>query len=676
MIVAIIQARMGSSRFPGKVLELVTAHQTMLEVLLARLNCVKSIDQIVVATTKNKSDDVIEELVCSLGYTCFRGSETNVLERFWFASRLVKAKVVIRITADCPLLDPWLLQEALGVFQAAHVDYLSNCHPPTFPDGLDFEIFTIECLHRTYLEDTSPKGREHVTSYMAESNKFLVQNFAHHKNLAGLRWTVDEKVDLHVVRKIFKKFAPDILFEWGDAYDVIQSSPEILRANSHLKRNEGSRLSNGQKLWRRAKRVIAGGNMLLSKRPDMFLPEKWPTYYAKASGCNVTDLDGRTYIDISSMGVGTNILGYNHPVITNAVVDSISKGNMSTLNAPEEVYLAERLVALNPWADMVKFARSGGEANAIAVRLGRAVSGKDGVAVCGYHGWHDWYLSANLNNDRSLDGHLLPGLQPLGVPRVLSNTVHTFPYNQIAALEAIISTKEIGVIKMEVQRTSPPLPGFLESVRKLADQNGIVLIFDECTSGFRETSCGLHAKYGVEPDVAVYGKALGNGHAITAIVGKKNIMEAAQSTFISSTFWTERSGSAAALSTLDVMEKETSWEVITEIGRNIRSGWQNLSDKYNLPINHSGIDALAGYSFDLPGNDTYQTFITDYMLSRGYLAGSSVYPCIFHTRTIIDSYLNILDEAFDQIAGSLRDETPAESFYRGTVRTVGFKRLN
>ncbi|MDB2689095.1 aminotransferase class III-fold pyridoxal phosphate-dependent enzyme, partial [Luminiphilus sp.] len=424
------------------------------------------------------------------------------------------------------------------------------------------------------------------------------------------------------------------------------------------------------------KSVIAGGNMLLSKRPDMFLPDKWPTYYAKASGCNVTDLDGKTYIDISSMGVGTNILGYNHPVVTDAVVDSISKGNMSTLNAPEEVYLAERLIALNPWSGMVKFARSGGEANAIAVRLGRAVAGKDGVAVCGYHGWHDWYLSANLNRDRNLDGHLLPGLQPLGVPRELSDTVHPFAYNDIAALEAIISAKKIGVIKMEVQRNSPPLPGFLESVRSIAEKNGIVLIFDECTSGFRETSCGLHSKYGVEPDMAVYGKALGNGHAITAVVGKNDVMEAAQSTFISSTFWTERSGSAAALATLDVMTAEASWEVITGIGKSVRDGWQELSQKHDLPINHFGIDALASYSFNFPDNDVYQTFITDYMLARGYLAGSSVYPCIFHSRAIIDSYLNILDEAFGQIAESRRNETPAESLYRGTVRTVGFKRLN
>ena len=282
----------------------------------------------------------------------------------------------------------------------------------------------------------------------------------------------------------------------------------------------------------------------------------------------------------------------------------------------------------------------------------------------------------NLGSDKNLDGHLLPGLQPLGVPRTLSGTVHPFNYNEIEALKELVSQKEIGVIKMEVQRNTPPLPGFLESVRKIADDNGIVLIFDECTSGFRETPCGLHSKYGVEPDLAVYGKALGNGHPITAIVGKAGVMEVAQSTFISSTFWTERSGSVAALATLEVMQIEKSWEVITKIGKGIRQAWQRLADEHDLPIMHFGIDALAGYSFDLPENNIYQTFITEYLLERGYLAASTVYPCIFHSPHIVDSYLNVLDEAFGLISRGILENVPAENFYPRKARTKGFKRLN
>ena len=153
----------------------------------------------------------------------------------------------------------------------------------------------------------------------------------------------------------------------------------------------------GQKLYEKAKTLIPGGTMLLSKRPEMFLPHHWPSYFSKAKGCEVWDLDGNKYLDMSIMGIGTNTLGYGNEEVDNAVRSVIDKGNMSTLNCPEEVWLAEKLIEINPWADMVRFARTGGEANAIAIRIARAATGKDKVAICGYHGWHDWYLSANLN---------------------------------------------------------------------------------------------------------------------------------------------------------------------------------------------------------------------------------------------------------------------------------------
>lgn len=267
----------------------------------------------------------------------------------------------------------------------------------------------------------------------------------------------------------------------------------------------------GQSLWIRAKEIIPGGNMLLSKRSELFLPDGWPSYFRRAKGIFVWDLDGQKFTDMSSMGVGTNLLGYANPIIDSAVRRAIRRGTMSTLNSPEEVELAERLLEINPWSDMVKLARTGGEANAVAVRIGRAASGRDRVAVCGYHGWHDWYLASNLKDDRSLDSHLLPGLEPKGVPQALSGTVEAFRYNDIEALEEIVRKGDVGVIKMEVFRNQEPEADFLQRVRRLATSSGAVLIFDECTSGFRETFGGLHKKYGVDPDIAVYGKALGNG---------------------------------------------------------------------------------------------------------------------------------------------------------------------
>lgn len=431
----------------------------------------------------------------------------------------------------------------------------------------------------------------------------------------------------------------------------------------------------GQKLWKRAKAVIPGGNMLLSKRPEMFLPEQWPAYFSKAKGCQVWDMDGKQYTDMSIMGIGTNILGYGHPEVDAAVQNTLAAGNMSTFNCPEEVYLAEKLVELHPWADMARLARSGGEANAIAIRIARAASGRDKVAVCGYHGWHDWYLSANLGDDENLAGHLLPGLDPKGVPQNLRGTVFPFNYNNYVELESLVNTHDIGVIKMEVVRNKGPEDNFLHKVRKLATDRGIVLIFDECTSGFRQTYGGLHKMYGVEPDMAMFGKALGNGYAITATIGRREIMEAAQSTFISSTFWTERIGPTAALKTLEVMERTKSWDTITETGLNIRERWQQLADKYGLQIDHWGLPALTGYSFKSDNVLAYKTLITQEMLAKGYLAGNSVYVCTEHTPAVLDGYFAELEPIFATIK-ECEEGRDVMSLLKGPVCHGGFKRLN
>ena len=295
--------------------------------------------------------------------------------------------------------------------------------------------------------------------------------------------------------------------------------------------------------------------MLLSKRPQLFLPNQWPTYFKKAKGCKIWGIDNNEYLDVSLMGVGTNILGYSHTEVDNAVRKVIDKGNMSTLNCPEEVYLSEKLIKLHPWSEMVKLTRSGGEANAVAIRIARAAVKKDKVAICGYHGWHDWYLAANLKNKDKLKRHLLPDLEINGVPKSLRNSTFTFEYNNLEQFKKLIKKHDIGVVKMEVSRNQKPKNNFLKEIRKITESKGIVLIFDECTSGFRENHGGLHLKYNVIPDIAIFGKALGNGYAINAIVGKKEFMNHAQSTFISSTFWTERIGPTAALKTLDVMKK-------------------------------------------------------------------------------------------------------------------------
>ncbi len=665
---------MGSSRLPGKVMRRI-GDTPMIGLLLQRLSRATKVDKIVVATSVNPDNAPLIEYVRAIGFACEAGSEEDVLDRYVQAARIHEADVIVRITGDCPLVDAALVDDVIGRFEAAGVDYFSNTITATFPDGMDTEVFTRAAFERASAEATSGYDREHVTPYLKREDLFRQDGMQWEEDLSDLRWTVDELVDFEVVSRVFAHFSPRTDFSWQEVLELQRARPELFADNLGIKRNEGAWMGKGQKLWKRAKTVIPGGNMLLSKRPEMFLPDRWPAYFSRAKGCEVWDMDGNHYTDMSIMGIGTNTLGYGHAEVDAIVHQTVDAGNMSTLNCPEEVYLAERLVEIHPWADMVRFARTGGEANAIAIRIARAASGRDKVAFCGYHGWHDWYLAANLGGKDGLLGHHLPGLDPRGVPQDLAGTMLPFLYNDFDALAELVANHDIGVIVMEVMRNRGPEDGFLEKVRALASEKGIVLMFDECTSGFRETFGGLHKKYGVEPDIAMFGKAIGNGYAITATIGRREVMEAAQSTFISSTFWTERIGPAAALKTLEVMERERSWEVITNIGLDIRARWQALAVRHGLSLDHWGMPALAGFTIKSSKALAYKTLITQEMLAKGFLAGNSVYASTAHTEAVVDSYFDALDPIFGVIR-ECEDGRDVADLLTGPICHDGFKRLN
>lgn len=673
-VAAIVQARMGSVRLPDKVMKPIGGIP-MIEVLLSRLAKAKEIDAVIVATSVDPRNKPLIDHVHSLGFACEKGSENDVLDRIVKSALKHGVDIVVRITGDCPLVDPELVDECVRHFKETSVDYFSNISPPTFPDGLDIEVVKLAALQKAQTESDNPYDLEHVTPFVRASDLFKRAGMQNDEDLSDLRWTVDAPEDFKIVSSVFSYFHPNKHFSWKKVLELQRAQPELFTLNEALLRNNGGKMGTGQKLWSRAKRVIPGGNMLLSKRPEMFLPDHWPSYYSKAKGCKVWDLDGKEYTDLSIMGIGTNILGYGNPEVDEAVLKVVHAGNMSTFNCPEEVYLAEKLVDLHPWADMVRFARTGGEANAVAIRIARAASGRDKVAICGYHGWHDWYLSANLGAEKGLDGHLLPGLAPTGVPRELKGTVLPFNYNCFDELEKLVINHDIGVIKMEVVRNKGPKDDFLYKIRKLASENNIVLIFDECTSGFRETFGGIHKKYGVEPDIAIFGKALGNGYAITGIIGKQDVMQYAQSTFISSTFWTERIGPAAALKTLEVMEREKSWELITKTGLLIREGWQDLAEKYQLHISHWGLPALTGFTFKSPKAIEYKTLITQEMLKRGYLCGNSVYVSTEHKTEIVEKYFERLNPIF-RLIKECEEGRDVKTLLDGPVCHSGFVRLN
>jgi len=408
------------------------------------------------------------------------------------------------------------------------------------------------------------------------------------------------------------------------------------------------KFKNGINLYEYAKTIIPGATTLFSKRSELHLPNKWPSYFSKAKDTNVWDLNGNKYLDMFC-AVGTSILGYSNNNVNKSILKNVNKGNMTTLICPEEVYLSKEIIKHHPWSSMAKFTRGGGEANALAIRIARANTKKKNVAFCGYHGWHDWYLSANINSKKNLDQHLMSGLNYEGIPRSLKNTSFPFPYNNFNYLLKLINKKKIGIIKMEVMRNMEPKDNFLKKIRKVCNDKKIILIFDECTSGYRENMGGIHLKYKVNPDMAIFGKALGSGYAINAVIGKRSIMKKAENTFISSTFWGERIGYTAALSSIKEFEKQRAFKKIISNGKYVKSIWLNLSNKYKIPIKIMGTNAIPLFEFQ-KDHTKRKTFLTQQMLKNKILATNMIYINIFHNKKNIKKYIKVLDKVFYDIS--------------------------
>ena len=443
-----------------------------------------------------------------------------------------------------------------------------------------------------------------------------------------------------------------------------------------MKKEKRVRIDKCLKMQERAKKLIPGMSQILSKRPDQFSLGVWPAYYLKAKGVEVWDLDGNRYIDMSIAGIGANVLGYADDDIDNAVKKAISSGTSSSLNCAEEVELAELLCEIHPWAEKARFSRSGGEAMAIAVRIARAYTGKDKIAFCGYHGWHDWYLAANLGTGDELNEHLLSGLDPSGVPSGLSGTAMPFRYNHLEELETIASKCKgsLAAIVMEPIRSKTPDDGFLEGVRKIADKAGAVLVVDEISAGFRMNSGGAHLVLGLEPDIAVFSKGIGNGYPIGAVIGKGTVMKAAQDTFISSTCWSERIGPVAAIATIEKHKAVDAATHLMEIGKKVQEGWLHCAEKHGIGISAGGIYPLSHFMFDHEKALSLKALFVQLMLEKGFLASNIFYAMYSHTQKHVDKYLGSVDSAFAELADALKNGQ-IDSRLNGKPSSSGFKRL-
>lgn len=431
----------------------------------------------------------------------------------------------------------------------------------------------------------------------------------------------------------------------------------------------------GQLLYKEAKKIIPGGGQLLSKRPEKFAPEIWPTYYSKAKGCKIWDLDGNEYRDFSYMGIGACTLGYADDDVDAAVLNAIKNGTMTTLMVPEEVELAKLLLEQHPWADMVRYAKGGGDAMAVAVRIARAATKKDKVLFCGYHGWHDWYLSANLADDKALDGQLMPGLSPVGVARELAGTSYPFWYNKIEQFKKLIAENKdnLAGVVLEAARNMTPEADFFSTIEEECHKLNIPLIIDEVTSGFRMYCGGACEYFGIHPDIAVFAKGMANGYPIAAIIGKKKYMDAAQDSFISSTFWTERIGFVAAIATIKKYKALNVNEYLNKLGRKVQEGWTVLAEKHGLKIHISGIYPLGHICFEAAPLELKTLFVQE-MLRRGFLVSDAYYASLSHTEEDVNDYLAACDEVFAIMSKAVVNNN-ITNLLAGPVCQGGFARL-
>ncbi|HVS39010.1 MAG TPA: aminotransferase class III-fold pyridoxal phosphate-dependent enzyme [Gemmataceae bacterium] len=666
--VVLIQARMGSTRLPDKVLADI-AGRPMLWHVADRVRRASSVDEVVIATSTRKADDAVAAFCDGHSIACFRGDETDVLDRFYQAAKAHAADVVVRVTADCPLIDPQVIDRVIEARAAGSCDYASNTLRDTYPDGLDVEAFTFEALEKAWKEAKKPSDREHVTPYLRLSGLFRLCNVENQDAPAarGQRWTVDEQADLDFIRAVYQALADAPHFCMLDVLSLLERRPDLRDVQGKVIMNEGyyrslydqakagpaprRPLARSQELLARAKKVIPGCAQTFSKGHNQHVQGVAPVFLLRGKGARVWDVDGNEYIDYIQ-GLLPNILGYAHEEVNGAAAAQLAQGHSFSLPHPLEIELAERLTRLIPCAEMVRFGKNGSDATSGAVRAARALTGRERIACCGYHGWQDWYIGSTTRN--------------AGVPPTVRALTHPFPYNDADGLERVLAehSGEFAAVIMEPVNFVEPKPGYLQQVKDLAHRHGALLIFDEICSGFHFGLGGAQKRYGVTPDLACFGKAMGNGFPIACIVGRADVMKMFQEAFVSFTFAGETASMAAAMKVLDVLEKTDALAAMESNGRRLQDGFNALAKQAGLSprLECVGLPNWSLLKFrDAQGRDSLleRSLFAQEAVKRGVLILATHNMSAAHDAPTIEQTLEVYAAVLKTLAGWLSDPNPA-----------------
>lgn len=623
--IAIIQARISSSRLPEKVL-LDLQGMPILAWVVRAAKTISGVDRVVIATSTDTADNAIANWCKDNKVECSRGSLDDVLGRFANAAREHKADIVMRLTADCPMLDPVICASVLRLFKSGNIDYASNTAPPTWPDGLDCEVFSAKALYIAETEAQLKSEREHVTPFIYHNQyKFKVRNLTCPiQNLQTERWTLDNKEDFEFLNKVTAQLPKDRPPSYLEVLEVLDQNPNIREINKNIKRNEGltkskatqkinkiTKFDNSIKLLKRAEKTIPLGSQTFSKSKVQYPENKSPLFLTHGQEARVWDVDGNEYVDLVGALLPV-MLGYNDPDVNYAIRNQLDKGITFSLATELEAQLAEKLVEIIPCAEKVRFAKNGSDVTSAAIRVARAYTGRDKIIVCGYHGWHDWYIGSTTRNK--------------GVPEAVQALTYKVPYNDLNAVEDLLKNypSSFAGLIMEPMNVAEPAPSYLKDLKALLHKYGTLLIFDEIITGFRFALGGAQELFGVTPDLASFGKAMGNGMPISALVGRSDIMDTIEEIFFSGTFGGEALSLAAAIALIDKMQQEPVVKIMWKTGKILRDSTQELINSYSLQdiISLKGKDCWTLLNFDKHPNATpeaIKTLLIREMIANGVI---------------------------------------------------------
>ncbi len=654
--VAVIQARLSSTRLPGKVL-LPLKGRPVLDWVATAAQAIPGIDKVVVATSTDPSDDSVAQWAKSFGVACHRGPLDDVLARFALAAAAENADIVMRLTADCPLLDPQVCGEVLALLKRTGSAYASNASPPSWPDGLDCEAFTRAALDAAAAEATRPADREHVTVFIRDRRHRFPQAslVCPLPGLHAERWTLDEEADLRFLEAVVAHVAerPSYL----DVLAVLDKHPELRAVNQQIGRNEGfakslraeaappwNGVATSTALLKRAEAVIPLGSQTFSKSRIQY-PAESPMFLTHGQGGKVWDVDGNCYVDMVC-GLLPVVLGYQDPDVDAAIRAQLTSGISFSLATTLETELAERLVELIPCAEMVRFGKNGTDATSAAIRLARAFTGRDRVAVCGYHGWQDWYIGSTSRHK--------------GVPEAVQHLTHTFAYNNLDSARQLFKDHpgEMAALIMEPMNATDPAPGYLAELKELCHANGALLVFDEVITGFRYALGGAQSLFGVTPDLASFGKSMGNGMPISAIMGRADIMREMENVFISGTFGGEALSLAASIATIDKMKREPVIERLWRTGTLLATEVAKLAAAHGLSevfglLGRAPWMILAVQDHPKARKEAIKTLFAREMLRAGVLFLASHNVCYAHDSEDVSRVLTAWDVALAKVAEEL-----------------------